>query len=270
MKKMTNPEIQNDILQILLEFDKFCKDNNLYYSLSGGTLLGAIRHKGFIPWDNDIDVCMPRPDYDRLIRTFPLIYKNRYRLRCFERGTFSKPFIKIVDQKTLVKEAHMEFSGEDALWIDVMPVDGLPDDKKETASIYKKAKLLRSFGAYTSYQYDFYASVWWKKIFKPFVIFLFKLIGHKVFYDRLDKLGKKYPYDNFNYVGAITWGCYGVNEKMKKKEFENSTVVEFEGHMFPAFSCWDKYLRNLYGDYMELPPVEKRISHQIEAYWKDE
>lgn len=82
-------------------------------------------------------------------------------------------------------------------------------------------------------------------------------------------MARKYPYETANYVGVITWGLHGTGEVMNKGEFENIITVDFEGHQFSAFSCWDRYLRGLYDNYMELPPVEKRETHDMEVYLVD-
>ena len=83
----------------------------------------------------------------------------------------------------------------------------------------------------------------------------------------MDNISKKYKYDNHKYVGAIAWGLYGIGERMKKSEFEKVVYVDFEGYKFPTFSCWDSYLKGLYKNYMELPPIEKRKTHDMEAYY---
>lgn len=82
----------------------------------------------------------------------------------------------------------------------------------------------------------------------------------------MEQIARKIPYENSNYVGAVTWGLYGTGERMLKKEFEKSVLVDFEGIRFPTFSCWDSYLKGLYGDYMELPPIKQRRTHDMKVY----
>ena len=130
MKKMQLREIKDIELDILIAFNKFCQDNNLKYYLSGGTLLGAIRHKGFIPWDDDIDVCMPRPDYERLMKIFPNIYMNKYKLKTISRKNFICPFAKIIDINTRVDFKYLNNIDKN-LWLDIFPIDGLPKSKKK-------------------------------------------------------------------------------------------------------------------------------------------
>ena len=92
------------------------------------------------------------------------------------------------------------------------------------------------------------------------------LCSDKFFRDKINKLVDIKNYDQYNYVGVVTWGMYGVGERMLKCEFNKTIYVEFENYKFPAFSCWDSYLKGVYGRYMELPPIEKRVTHSLEAY----
>ena len=106
MQKLTLDEIKKTELEILLSFDKVCRENGLKYSMCAGTLLGAVRHKGFIPWDDDIDVCMPRPDYEKLIRLNRggKLFPRHLELCCFEEGTLDSPYMKIMDRRTRIRE----------------------------------------------------------------------------------------------------------------------------------------------------------------------
>lgn len=266
MKELSSKEIKKIELDILKDFDIFCKENNLKYYLSGGTLLGAIRHKGFIPWDDDIDVCMPRKDYDRLIDIFPEKYEEKYILRSIKKKNFLYPFIKIVNIKTKIDCEYTENEFENNLWIDIFPVDGLPNDEKELKNIYDKVKFYRKLLLLNFAKIN-KGKTLLKKIFKPFAIIIARLIGTKFCLKKIENIALTYDYDKSNYVGAITWGLYGVGERMKKVEFEKVIYVDFEGYKFPAFSCWNSYLRGLYKNYMELPPVEKRKTHDMKAYY---
>ena len=104
-----------------------------------------------------------------------------------------------------------------------------------------------------------------KYILKPVV----SLYGKKRCVNKLENIAAEHPYNESDYVGIVTWGLYGVGERMLKTEFEKAVEVEFEGRKFPAFLCWDSYLRGLYGDYMQLPPVEKRKTHDMVAFLVD-
>jgi len=268
LKKLDSKLVKNIELNILVEFDKFCRVNNLVYYLAGGTLLGAIRHKGFIPWDDDIDVCMPRKDYLKFVNTFDGWNKN-LEVRSNLKNNFGAPFSKIVDLRTKIDAKYTNNDVDTNLWIDVFPVDGLPENIEEVRHIYDKCDLYRRVllltgaklgeGKTTLKKYS-------KYILKPLV----NLYGKQRCIDKIEKGAAMYPYEESEYVGIVTWGLYGAGERMLKSEFEKSIEVEFEGHKFPAFSCWDSYLRGLYGDYMQLPPVEKRKTHDMVAYLIEE
>lgn len=265
-KYLSRKEIQKIELKILLEFADFCKDNGLRFYLSGGTLLGAIRHKGFIPWDDDIDVCMPRHDYEKLLKIFPQEYKKIYILRAFERGNFLCPFIKIIDKRSKIVSAYVDKNLDYSLWIDIFPVDGLPTDINLVKKIYKKADFFRRLLLLNFANTNKGHSIL-KTGFKPLARLLAKIIGIERCLKVLSKLARVYEYNNTDYVGCIVWGMYGIGERMLKSEFEKSVLVDFEGYKFPTFSCWDSYLKGLYGNYMKLPPIEKRKTHDMEAYY---
>lgn len=268
MKKIESKKIKEIEVNILKEYDRFCKSNNLKYYLSGGTLLGGIRHKGFIPWDDDIDVCMPRKDYEFLVKNFKN-NNNNLIIKSSLLNNLDIPFAKIVDINTEIDSKFDESEINKHLWIDIFPVDGLPDDIDKVKEIYSKCNFYRTLlllqdaklGEGTTF-FRKYA----KYILKP----LAKFYGKKRCAEKLEKIAKSNPYETSKYVGAVTWGLYGAGERMLKSEFEKVVEVEFEGHKFPAFFCWDSYLRGLYGNYMELPPVEKRKTHNMTVYLKED
>lgn len=146
MIELNKKEIQNIELNILLEFSKFCNENKLRYYLVGGTLLGAIRHKGFIPWDDDIDVCMPRPDYELFISNFHSD-NSCLKLCCNKFGNLKAPFAKLKDTRTIVVNDILVNDNDidTNLWIDIFPVDGLPDSECNRKKHIKKQVLYDSF-----------------------------------------------------------------------------------------------------------------------------
>ena len=266
MRKLQTDDIKKIELNILMFFDNFCRKNDLKYYLSGGTLLGAIRHKGFIPWDDDIDVCMPRNDYEKLIQIFPEEYENRYILKSIQRENFVFPFVKLIDKNTKIFSKYNNSCVDSNLWIDILPVDGLPKDNEELRRLYKSVDFYRKL-LMLNFANIGQGSTKLKRFLKPIAIFFAKIIGVDRCLTKMEKIAKTYDYDKSDYVGAITWGLYGMGERMKKSEFEKTIYVDFEEHKFPTFSCWDSYLKGLYGNYMKLPPVEKRKTHDIEAYY---
>jgi lipopolysaccharide cholinephosphotransferase len=269
-KKLNSEEIKVTELNILLAFQKCCEAEHLNFYLTGGTLLGAVRHKGFIPWDDDIDVCMPRPDYDRFLQLYQagLALPAHLKLAGFETGTSSQPFIKIYDDRTRCDNDFDTEGDGIGLWIDVFPVDGLPNSERETEKLYKKAGRVRQILIWGQAKWGEGQNLF-RRLFKCVVIPISRLVGVKRCAKKLIKIAKSRSYESSNYVGCVVWGLYGLGERMKKTEYEDVVTMTFENHSFPTYSCWQSYLTKSYGDYMTLPPEDKRPTHNMTA-WRRE
>ncbi len=272
MRKLELKEIKEMELNLLVEFDRLCRENHLYYTLCGGTLLGAVRHKGFIPWDDDIDVLMPRPDYDRLLNDRKIDKSGlaEYAELChWKNGTLGYPFMKLVDNRTRVDVDYFDNDlNVNKIWIDIFPIDGNPKDKKALNRIYRKSirlrrllclKLAKSGEGKTTL----------KRLLKPALIKILSLIRIKELCKRMDTLASTYDFGESEYIGGILWG-YGPQERIHKKEYMTPVKLEFEGHFFNAPSNYHEYLTGLYKDYMQLPPKDKRIVHGLHAYMVEE
>ena len=247
-------------VNILVKFHDFCVNNNLKYSLVAGSLLGAVRHKGFIPWDDDIDVGMPRRDYEKLKMLKIKFNDERYNLLSDDDGPY--PFSKIYDTRISIDS---KASTDKFLWIDVFPLDGVPQNNLMALSRFIKASIVRRM--YTvldsSWQKDTFSA---RKVFKYLLCVPAKIMGKEKCKKILIKNAKKSEYDNSFYIGAVVWGIHGLGERIPREEFEKSVELDFEDHKFLAMKCWDLVLKNIYGNYMELPPEEKRVCHTMTAY----
>lgn len=265
MVKLTNDQIKEELLKILKEFSDFCDKNQIRYYMAYGTLLGAVRHKGFIPWDDDIDVLVPRPDYERMkVLLSNVLIKDRYKL-CIEENNYYYPFAKICDIKTNVIS---EFTTSNTmLWIDIFPLDGLPEDAQECKNLLENAK----------HQRYLISSVYGKfgegrtkmrAILKTPALIYAKFLGAKHFGNKMEQLCRKYDYEKSKYVGNLSW-CDGSCERMKKSDFNQSVDLEFCGYKFHAPKFYIEYLKSIYGNYMKLPPENERISHNMDVFMED-
>jgi len=261
--RISNQDSKEKIFSILKWFAEFCDNNNLRYYLAYGTLLGAIRHKDFIPWDDDVDVYMPRPDYEKFIECFAKQYNDsKYELRSRLNNKVNLPFEKIVDMTTTVRSNMNDV--DDHLWIDIFPLDGLSSSEKSAIDLQKKAnRCLRNYG-YASAKIGS-GTTTFKAFFKIPVILPFHLLGPNHYTKELKKLASSYEYEKSEYVGNIVWGA-GEKDIFLKTDFDDPVEVEFHGLRLHAMRDWDKYLKKIYGDYMVLPPESARIGHCFEAY----
>ncbi len=266
MKKLTSKEIKETELNLLISFDEFCKKNNLYYTLCGGTLLGAIRHKGFIPWDDDIDVLMPRPDYDKLMNEVGLDMnhlKDYMEFKSWKKGNVTLPFMKLVDNRTSIDSQYDDME-DNKIWIDIFATDGLPEDDNKLKKLYKMPRLLRRIILVKNAKKG-EGKTFIKKLLKPLLIGVLKPIDSIKLCKKIDDISKTYDFDSSDYIGGIVWG-YGPQERIHKKGYMQPVPVEFEKHYFNAPSNYHEYLTGLYKDYMKLPPEDQRITHDFVAY----
>ena len=261
-RKLENTEIKERLFRILSDFADYCDANGLRYYLCYGTLLGAIRHQGFIPWDDDIDVMMPRPDFEKLAELKLRGMNPNYRLEGYGLKNSLWPFYKIQDISTCVENEYRK--GDKHLWIDIFPMDGLPEDSKKSAEILNKTHKLRQLYKYYGAKIGKGKSRF-RTIAKIPVILLAKCGGLKLLTCYINTLAQRYGFEDSKYAGEIVWGL-GANERMEKADYLPMTEVEFCGRQFHAPACWDHYLSSIYGDYMTLPPAEARITHENTAY----
>ena len=274
---MSLAETKQCSLDALLWIDHFCNEKHITWWLCGGTLLGAVRHKGFIPWDDDIDIMLPRRDYEKLLTEFPKGGRYQF-LTAFNTKGFSFPFGKIVDSYTLKDETIRKKFKRIGVDIDVFPIDNLPSDYKECEDYYHEiAKLGLKLDALTL-NYGKGKTLMSTILKNGYICCLrtlegIGLVSYKKLQRRFIGLAQRYNNQDSDYCGITSINHYGIKERNLKKGYKKSVLVEFEGHKLPAPECYETYLSQLYGDnYMQLPPLEKRVStHTFKTYWiKDE
>lgn len=270
MKKLNSDEIKKIENNILSVYADFCEKNNLKYYLAYGTLIGAARHKGFIPWDDDIDVIMQRQDYDKMQQILKEkgnhISQNIVLKTPYDKD-YAYQYCKIIDTNTVVYEKNLKNKFKTSLWIDIFVYDKIPEDKKNQKAFQNKLNKMRKYYFYSiekKYQGHSFPGLIKYNLIKFFVTPIYSIINQKV---RIAKLADKYANSDSN-----TWFCSLFSEPNTKfimsNEFEQ-TKIQFEGREYTTFKNYDKVLRDYYGDYMQLPDEDKRISHDMDAYLKE-
>ncbi len=260
MKKyLTTREIQLEELKILNDVVKVINKGKLRYSLCTGTLLGAIRHKGFIPWDDDIDIIMPREDYEKFLKIFKKYNKNKnLEITALELENLFQPFCKVINTSIEIQDDSICDSKKRYLWIDIFPIDKCK--KTEYKYKFKIISKMKRIIYIREYKTDYKNKEIVKNIFRTLIRPFSFLISGKT----IRKIALSEP--EGKYVANVVWG-YGENEIMEYKDLTEYIDVDFEGYIFKGLKAYDKYLKKLYGNYMKLPPENKRITHNIRA-WK--
>ncbi len=265
MKELTLQELKNIEFDILKFFDSFCKENNIKYYLAFGTLLGAIRYKKFIPWDDDIDVLIPREDYDKLISLFQ--DNDKYQLFSFERNqNYNFPFAKLCDMTTCKVETGNNNGVELGVDIDLFPLDAWDDEIEKAKKEAKKIKRNMFYLGLTKLNNpDSVNPI--KRFIKGIIMIVCKMWGSKYFIKKIIKASTNAPKENSKFLGCKSWCVYGTKGIIPAEVFADTVEIEFEGEMFPAPIGWDEYLTCLYGDYLPEPPKEKQKTHHgFKAY----
>lgn len=271
---MDGTEHKKVMLNILASFADFCEEKGYSYFLDAGTLIGAVRHKGYIPWDDDIDVNMPRMDYDKFIQFAKSNegYLTEHLQVEFPDDTIY-PFLKIADDRTILIEFPEKYPMEVGVYIDVFAKDGILDDSKKSKAVCKLSEFLRLLQWFN--KFSIYA---WKRD-KSRLRRCVAAIGRVCIkfpnspihlQDKLIQWNqKKHPLEKCKYVTTLTNGEF---HKIAPKEyFSDYIMMDFEGEKFRCPVGYDAYLRCLYpGDYMQLPPENKREHHNTIVYWKSE
>ena len=254
------------LFDMLKQVDAVCKAEHLSYFLSGGTLLGAIRHKGFIPWDDDIDLMMPRPDYEIFLEKAGKHLPKRYILAFPGRsGDYSQAWIRIMDTRGAVDDSGMQRAVTQSLFVDIFPIDGLPANEMLSNLCFKRVRawdiLLKSARRKALYPYERLRTL------KKILMQLTRIRSLPKYALSLNKSARRYSFDRAHYAGVLAVTHYGNRERMPVEVFRGSVMVPFEGGMFPAPIGYHTYLSRLYGDYMVLPPEKERVSdHNLRAY----
>lgn len=272
---MQMKDIQRVSLEILKFVTALCEKQNFRYSLMYGTLIGAIRHKGYIPWDDDVDIMMPRPDYDRFL-SYCAAHKEELGVyEIFNRFTHDDYIFgitRVCDSRyEIIKEEASENCGM-GIFIDVYPYDGLGNDYDVALQLLSKTRqYCDTIVSMTRVNQSQPSNLNWRgRLVHKIKKLIIKIKGVKYYLKATEKLRANYQFDKSEYVGPLMW-YFSKPQKVlfKRSYFDELIKVPFEDGEFFVPSEYDRLLRQEYGDYMQLPPVEKRIyHHQYKAFKK--
>lgn len=269
MRELALSETRKRQITLLDWFDGFCRRNNLRYSLAGGTLLGAVRHQGYIPWDDDIDVMMPRPDYDQFVRltgngrmSQDVIVMTPYNQSKKDRLPFT--YTKIGNLHTVLIEKSRTKKISYYVYIDVFPIDGLPEKNREKY-IKANGKINLLIEALFLAKYNMKYGALFRRFAWKGINLLSKIIDGEKILKKLEKKVSELNFDSCRYVGNAFCGC-GIREQYTRNAFD-FTKIRFEEKEYSCIVGYDAYLTKLYGNYMQLPPKEKQVLvHDYVAY----
>lgn len=267
LKYMTLEEIQNAEKQILSIVADFCEEHSLRYYLAYGTLLGAVRHKDIIPWDKDIDIFMPRPDFEKFLELTQNsdIKENIKSFSWKNTKGYYLPWIKVCDMSTRLVITRTTSKIPFGVWIDIFPLDGIPADKNEE----EKLKTIFKNGVKDCLLSVSHMSLK-EKIFNFKRLSPIRKYGQGKIMNDISEAAAKTDYDSSEYIADLEDLQYNKSMdeiKIEHSVYDETTDIELGGRKYKCPKDYDYVLRKTYGNYMELPPEDKRIVPNFRAYW---
>lgn len=267
MRNITIDELKQIQLDIMQTVHEYCLEHDLHYSLAYGTLIGAIRHKGFIPWDDDIDIMMQRKDYEHLVKGFSHPY---YRLHDFSIDKeYVHPYAKVEDSRTmLIENTNAKNIG---INIDVFPVDNLFDTPEQCFTFLSEIRHIKKLFRMKLLRPS-KKNVWWKRLaIRLSKVLVSNLTLRDITQKQIERVATL-DNDDSCYVSIVNCNdCSDVylHSFWRRELFDEYITIPFEDRHFQIISGYDEQLRQLFGDYMTLPPIEKRVSpHTLnKIYW---
>lgn len=246
--------LQAEELNILEEIQDFCRTNDLRHYVIGGTLLGAIRHKGFIPWDDDIDIGLPRKEYDIFVKTFK---SSKLQLKHFTiTRNFPYPYAKVtVNTITCIDSSNRMYNYATGPFVDVFPLDRLYKSERLNRFVLLFIRVFRTIASIKAVKKD---TLNYRKhrilhtLLPISSVLIYKMI-ESFLKSRLRTEGK---------IGNV-YGSYGNREMVPIEWFQESEFYQFETTSVPVISHYDDYLKQIYGNYIKIPAVTERNSHLI-------
>ncbi len=259
--ELTQEEIHDRLFSMLCAFADYCDAHRIRYYLCGGTLLGAARRHDFIAWDDDLDVLLPRPDYERLLAELPGNRLGGYTLFAPEKKNSFFPHAKLADLETFIPDRSL---GVPHLWLDIYPMDGLPQNEVFSALWLRVAQILKRFPSWDALPYLVRRPTPGKQIGRLLLAPPVRLIGRlggEGFWTRtVVRYARRFPFETSSYVGAVASSC-GPQERMRREEYTKTAELSLRGRTFHVPSCWEKYLAQMYGSDWRMPPEVRKRPH---------
>lgn len=283
MKEILMEEQKQIALAILKSIANFCDKQGLRYYLAYGTMLGAVRHKGFIPWDDDIDIMMPRDDYNKFLRDYDG-YNDIYRVCSIEKDdSYPYTMAKVFDQRTKLEDFTLWKQYPHAgVFVDIFPIDGLPLKAAEQEEIFKRQQLLNLLlhGSCMKYTFSHHyvdskdscakIKALGRTILKFAAITLMHPLSTQKLVKKINQEACKYSFETSDNV-SILIDCASGNKRevLPREIFERPRLYQFEQYRFKGISNYDFYLTHLFNNYMEMPPANRRLPHHnFKVYWR--
>lgn len=269
-RSLTLKEHQAIMLDMMIAFDRYCKTNGLRYFMAGGTLLGAVRHKGFIPWDDDVDIVMPRPDYEKLISD-EKISDDYLIVSLYNQHGYYHPFAycNITDKNTILRENNIVKQTGKGIFLDIFPLDGVPENKIKQSLHFRRLSFIQSIFSNTIIPAPGFNGL--KCSIKTIIHAMCLPLNPNTLGMKIDKLAQKYPYDTSNYLMHYVYLPRSLKYiAFDSSEYARSKGYEFEGAIIQGPEDADKVLKRGFGNtYMQLPPLDQREGHHgIEIYYR--
>jgi len=266
MQQIASQELKDIQFSILKKIDAFCSEHGLTYFLAHGSLIGAVRHQGFIPWDDDIDISMPRADYEKFVSSFKDETVSIYSLRTV--STCRYPYAKAYDTRTEVYEGSFKHMSDYGANIDIFPYDYAPSDDDQRKKLVRKTRFWQMVLKVKLSRVSSLMTLKQNLIIAPGRVLLVFTSATSLA-QKIDGLARTYETEKGGKMGCLVWG-YGEREIVDASVFSSAILMPFEGFDACVPVGYDVLMSSMYGSYMELPPVEKQTTHHdFIAYWKE-
>lgn len=258
------------LINMMGAFHEYCEAYGLKYTLCGGSLLGAVRHHGIIPWDDDIDIIMPRPDYTKLLSMSHDHFISGYQvIHAQNTPNYYLPYAKVIDHNTSLIESRRTRLCPIGVFLDIFPIDTIPENQTESERLYKQYSSLKNKAKETAFYYDLISrkKTKWRIAYKTFFRhqLYYYLYSSKTLFEKCDNIASSTKYGSTNKLRVYSSPHFSKIE-FNKSVFDEYIDMEFDGIIVKGLKDYDSYLTMCYKNYMQLPPLEQRVSHHSQYF----